>query len=83
MQTIYAEHAASISELKKNPSLLISAAKGRPVAILNHNVATAYLIPAETYERILEALDDQHLQTVVQKRLGDHKKPIRVNINDL
>ncbi len=83
MQAIYAKHAASISELKKNPSLLISSAEGHPVAILNHNVATAYLIPAETFERILEALDDQHLQVLVQKRLSDSKKPIRVDINEL
>ena len=56
MQAIYAKHAASITELKKNPSQLISSAEGRPVAILNHNQATAYLVPAETFERILEGL---------------------------
>lgn len=69
MQPIYAHHAASISELKRNPSQLISEAKGNPIAILNHNIATAYLVPAETFEKIMDALDDQYLEGIVEKRL--------------
>ncbi len=83
MQHIYATQAASISELKKNPSQLIDQAGGQPVAILNHNNATAYLIPAETFERLLDLLDDQALQRIVGKRLHDNKKPIKVSINEL
>jgi len=79
MQPIYANHTASISELKKNPTLLITQAEGQPIAILNHNIATAYLIPAVTFEKILNALDEQELQTIVQQRLADNKKSIKVN----
>ena len=71
MQTIYASRAASVSELKKNPSQIIEEAEGQPVAILNHNIATAYLIPADTFEKILDALDDQYLRNIVGKRLAD------------
>lgn len=83
MQPIYASHTASISELKKNPTLLITQAEGHPVAILNHNIATAYLIPAATFEKILEALDEQDLQNIVQQRLTDNKKNIKVNLDDI
>jgi len=83
MQPIYANHTASVSELKKNPTQLINQAEGKPVAILNHNVATAYLIPAATFEKILDILDEHQLQIIVQHRLSDHKKGIRVNLDDL
>lgn len=83
MQLIFASHAASISELKKNPSQLIDNANGQPIAILNHNLATAYLIPAATFEKILENLDEQFLQTLIKKRLSDKKKIIKVNIHEI
>lgn len=34
-------------------------AEGKPIAMLNHNIATVYLIPAATFEKMLEALDEQ------------------------
>lgn len=37
MQIIHASTTISISELKKNPSEIITRANGEPVAILNHN----------------------------------------------
>lgn len=80
MRPIYAGHTASISELKKNPTLLITQAEGQPVSILNHNIATAYLVPAATFERILNALD---IQAIVQQRLIDRKKSIKVDLDDL
>ena len=83
MHPIYASRTASVSELKKNPTLLINQAEGQPVAILNHNVATAYLVPAATFEKILNALDEQELQTIVQQRLVDNQKSIKVNLDDL
>lgn len=86
MQTIYASHAASISELKRNPSQLISQAEGEPIAILNHNIATAYLIPASTFEKILDELDELdelHLQEIVKQRLSDNKKFVRVTLDEL
>lgn len=83
MQPIYANHAASVSELKKNPTQLINQAEGKPIAILNHNVATAYLIPAATFEKILEALDEQHLLSIVHQRIHDGKKSVKVKIDEI
>lgn len=59
---------ASVSELKKNPMATVSAGAGYPVAILNRNQPAFYCIPAELYERMLEALDDNELARLVDER---------------
>lgn len=48
MNAILANYSASISELKKLPSSIIEA-----VAILNQNKVSAYLVPAQTYEKLM------------------------------
>lgn len=60
MHPIFAEYSASITELKKNPLALIQKAHDHPIVILKHNLPTAYLLAAETFELILELLDDLH-----------------------
>ncbi|MER3644099.1 antitoxin, partial [Klebsiella pneumoniae] len=58
----------SISELKKNPMATVSAGDGFPVAILNRNQPAFYCIPAELYEKMLDAMDDQELAKLVSER---------------
>lgn len=65
---ILSDTSASISELKKNPMATVSAGDGFPVAILNRNQPAFYCIPAELYEKMLDALDDQELAKLVQER---------------
>ncbi len=43
----------------------VSAGDGYPVAILNCNQPAFYCVPAELYEKILDALDDQELVKLV------------------
>ena len=83
MESVLARYSASISELKKNPSSLIEQSKGEPIAILNHNKPTAYLIPAETYEQMLEQIEDYQLGVIVRERQQEKSSAIEVNINDL
>ena len=83
MQPILANYTASISELKKSPTQLLKKAGDEAVAILNHNVASAYLVPSALYEKMMEVMDDYHLRKIVDERLNDGEKPIRVNLNDL
>ena len=54
MDNIQAPLSISISELKRNPSAIIDAARGRTIAVLNHNRPTAYLVPVGTYEALME-----------------------------
>jgi antitoxin StbD len=81
VQAIYATATVSISDLKKNPSDIINQAHGAPVAILNHNRPTAYLVPAAAYEAMMEQLDDQYLVQLVTER--QHEKSVRVSLDEL
>jgi len=83
MKQILASYSASISELKKNPTALLTEAEGSPIAILNHNVPAAYLIPAETYEWLMEKIEDQELSQLVIDRRNELSDAIEVNIDDL
>ena len=65
---ILSDTNASVSELKKNPMATVSAGDGYPVAILNRNQPVFYCVPAELYEQMLDALDDQELVKLVQER---------------
>ncbi len=46
----------------------VSAGDGYPVAILNRNQPAFYCVPAELYERMLDALDDRELVKLVTER---------------
>ena len=83
MRQILADCSASISELKKNPTALLAQSDGSPIAILNHNKPTAYLVPAETYEWLMDALDDQELSEMVEERRKDKDQAVDVNLDDL
>lgn len=65
---ILSDTTASVSELKKNPMATVSAGDGFPVAILNRNQPAFYCVPAELYEKMLGALDDQELIKLVAER---------------
>ncbi len=83
MKPILADLSASISELKKNPSALLQQADGSPITILNHNKPTAYLIPAETYEALIEGIEDYDLGLIVKQRQKEKSKAVEVSIDKL
>ncbi len=83
MRQILSSCSASISELKKNPTALINAAEGSSIAILNHNIPAAYLIPAETYEWLMDKLEDFELAQIVRERAHEKKDAIEVSFDDL
>ena len=83
MKQVLSSCSASISELKKNPTALLNESEGSPIAILNHNVPTAYLIPAETYEWLMDKLEDSELAQIVTDRASEKDKAVEVDINEL
>jgi antitoxin StbD len=83
MESVLASCSASISELKKNPSALIDQSDGEPIAILNHNKPTAYLIPAETYEALLEKLEDYQLGIIVKERQLEKILAVEITLDEL
>lgn len=81
MQSVLADKAVSVSELKKNPSAVLSGAQGGPVAVLNHNRVMGYMVPADVFEAMMERLDDLELAEIVRAR--SQETPISVNLDDL
>jgi len=81
MQRVEATLSASISDLRKSPSAVVEAANGEAVAILNHNRVMAYMVPAETYEAMLDRLDDLALVEIAKARADE--KAVPVDIDDL
>ena len=83
MQPILANYTASITELKKSPTQLLKDAGDEAVAILNHNVASAYLVPSALYEKMMDVMDDYYLRKEIDSTLNDTDKPIRVELDEL
>ena len=83
MQPIFANYTASITELKKSPTQLLKDAGDEAVAILNHNVASAYLVPSVLYEHMMDVMDDYYLRKDIDEALMNNDKPIRVNIDEI
>lgn len=83
MQQILADCSASISELKKNPTALLNEADGSAIAILNHNKPTAYLVPAQTYEWLIDMLDEYELIKLVEARRADLSHAVELSLDDL
>lgn len=81
MEQILSDASVSVTELKRNPSAVIDAAAGEPVAVLIHNRPTAYLVPAATYRRLLERLEDLELAELVRARAKERR--VKVALDDL
>ncbi|WP_244474473.1 type II toxin-antitoxin system Phd/YefM family antitoxin [Methylobacterium sp. Leaf85] len=71
LQSVMADVAVSVSELKKSPTSVMNRADGAPVAILNHNRVMGYMVPPETFEAMMEAIDDDVLAAIVKARSGE------------
>jgi antitoxin StbD len=78
---ILTEAAASISELKANPMKVALSAHGEAIAVLNRNEPVFYCIPAETYEFLMNHIEDLELLAIVEQRKNEAS--VKVSLNDL
>ncbi|TWX53612.1 type II toxin-antitoxin system Phd/YefM family antitoxin [Colwellia hornerae] len=78
---ILTEAAASISELKANPMKVALSANGEPIAVLNRNEPAFYCVPAETYEFLMDHIEDLELLAITESRRNE--TTIKVSLNDL
>jgi antitoxin StbD len=78
---IYASTTVSITELRRNPGAIIEEAGDAPVAILNRNRATAYLVPAEAFEALIDKLEDLELAAIARQRRDG--KTVKVTLDEL
>lgn len=79
LQRVEAGLAVSVSTLKKSPTAVMDDAKGQAVAVLNHNRVMAYIVPADTYETMLERLDDLDLVEIVRARADERGVPVALD----
>ncbi len=80
---IHAGLSVSISELKRNPQAVIDDSHGEAIALLNRNKPTAYIIPAETYEMLMEIAEDIELAGIIEQRRGEKADAIVVSLDEL
>lgn len=71
MQPLFAETSIGITDLKKNPSAAIREAGSGAVVILHHNKPSAYLVPAKTYEAMMDLFDDLRLTPLIEARIAE------------
>ncbi len=81
INSIFATATVSITDLRRNPGAIIEEAGDAPIAILNHNRASAYLVPATLYEAMMEKLEDIELAELVRERRGG--ETVKVVLDDL
>ena len=78
---ILTEAAVSISELKANPMKVAMSAGGEAIAVLNRNEPAFYCIPADTYEFMIDHMEDLELMSIAEARRNEES--IKVNLSDL
>jgi antitoxin StbD len=81
MEQLLANMSVSITELKRNPSAVIDSAEDSAVAVLVHNTPKAYLVPAHTYQELLERLEDLELGELVRAR--SKERSIKVSLDEI
>ena len=71
MDTVLSHYAVSVTELKRNYAGILKQADSSVVAVLNHNRAEAYLLPAAHYEALMTRLEDlEDAQLVAERAQG-------------
>lgn len=68
MQRVLAERIISASEFARNIRATMREAQTGPIALLDHNQIKAYLVSKDSYEAMLERLDDSNLAALIRAR---------------
>jgi len=76
---ILTEAAASISELKANPMKVALSAHGEAIAVLNRNEPAFYCIPADTYEFMMDHMEDLELLAIAEQRKNEASTKVSLN----
>ncbi len=80
---IHASYTVSITELKKNPQALINDAHGEAIALLNRNKPTAYIIPAETYEKLMDLAEAIEFGQIIEERKAEKTDAVEISLDEL
>ena len=76
MERILSNRSVSISELKRSPSAVLANANNEPLAILNHNKPTAYLVTPQLYQKLLERFEESEIRLAIAESRADTRPAI-------
>ena len=79
MQTLFTDLTISMSDFKKNPAKVLRDAGVQPVVVLNHNKPSAYLVPASSFEAMMDYMDDITLARLVKQRSAEPSVAVRLD----
>ncbi|RZS58109.1 type II toxin-antitoxin system Phd/YefM family antitoxin [Sphaerotilus mobilis] len=82
-RAIMASSTASISDFRRNPSAILAAGEGCPVAILRRNVPVFYCVPAPAYDALMDRLENFELDELASTRLAAGEVPEAVDLQNL
>lgn len=83
METILTNLTVSMSDFKKNPAKVLREAGTQPVAVLNHNKPSFYMVDPVLFEAIMEDLADARIAPLIRERQKQRAQAIEVDIDDL
>jgi len=83
MEALMTSLTVSMSEFKKNPSKIVREAGNKPVAVLNHNKASFYILEPQVYEALLEELFDIHVTPLIEERRLHREEAVTVDIETI
>lgn len=72
---------ATISDLKRDPIGVVNSGKGAPVLVFNHSRPAFYCLTLDSYENLIERIEDIEDAALVRTRLKD--KQVRVPLSEL
>ena len=76
-----ADTIADIAEFTRDPIATLARGRGLPVGIVDRDQPAFYCVPAESWETILDKLEDIELSAIVDARRN--QPTIKVSLDDL
>jgi len=59
---------ATLNDLKKDPLAVVSKTQYAPIAIWDGGNPAFYILPAQAYENLIEAIEDADLARIIESR---------------
>jgi antitoxin StbD len=78
---ILADVGVSITDLKRNPSAVVEAAKREQVAILSRNKPVAYVVSPKVWEHVLDVFADRRLMREAQEALDEEGEDVVIDLD--
>ncbi len=79
IEHILTDAMIGVSEFKKNPIEAVEEAGGQPIAVLSNNKPQFYCLSKDSFEELMELVEDMRLGEVAVKREQKKNKRIKAD----